>query len=296
MGKSIRVFLVDGTSTGIRTAEIVNWTGSVLAVPSLRLKDIEHRPELTRTGVYFLIGSDPETDTKTSVYVGEADSILVRLKQHILGNSKEFWTEAVVVTSKDTNLTKAHVRFLETKFIDMAKNSGRADIQNGNSGTSLEAITLPEADLSDMDDFIEQVRLVLPVLGYDFLQPSTSSQVEHASSVSALNPIFSLTQGKFHARAREIDGQFIVLKGSIARKQAQPSWTFFKNGRRALVEKEILKPTEDEECLVFVDDVPFNSPSAASASVLARNDNGRTTWKLEGTSTTYQEWLESKLE
>lgn len=36
-GRSIRLFLVDGTPNGLLTAEIMNWTGHVLTSPCSKL-------------------------------------------------------------------------------------------------------------------------------------------------------------------------------------------------------------------------------------------------------------------
>ena len=50
-GRSVRLYLVDGTATGILTAEIINWTGHVLVAPRTRLEAVLDRAELRRTGV-----------------------------------------------------------------------------------------------------------------------------------------------------------------------------------------------------------------------------------------------------
>lgn len=296
MGKSIRVYLVDGTASGIRTAEVVNWTGLILVAPRTRLADIGRRIETKGTGVYILVGDSDEGGSRKKIYVGEADSLIDRLKGHARNESKEFWTETILVTSKDPNVTKAHARFLESHLIRIAQQSGRAIVENGTLGTSIESITLPESDISDMTEFLEQVRLVLPVVGFDFLEPSFAARLSESQSEGTNAPIFELKQGKYRAKAREIDGKFVVLRGSLGRKKAQPSWTFFKNGRAELVRDGLLAESEDNDCLVFVEDVPFNSPSAASSAVLARNSNGRQMWKVADTNTPYQDWFLSQIE
>ena len=295
MGKSIRIFLVDGSPSGIRTAEIVNWTGRILVVPRSRIGEVANSNDVKRTGVYILAGDDPDMPSRKRVYIGEADSVFDRLKGHISEDSKDFWTETVLITNKDLNLTKAHVRFLESRLIGMTEQAGRATLENGTKGTSLDSMTLPDSDVSDMTEFLDQVRLILPVIGFDFLQPSIASALANAVSGSDESPIFELIQGKYHAKAREIDGQFIVLKGSLARLKPQPSWTLFKSGREALQRDGKLVPSDDTDCLSFVEDIAFNSPSAAAAAVLARNDNGRRSWKVAGTKTSYQEWFENSL-
>lgn len=55
-GRSVRIYLVDGSATGLITAEIVNWTGHLLVGPRTRLDAALKREELKRTGAYLLYG------------------------------------------------------------------------------------------------------------------------------------------------------------------------------------------------------------------------------------------------
>lgn len=73
-GRSIRLFLVDGTPNGLLTAEIMNWTGHVLTGPRSKLSELVQRPEAGRTGIYFLVGPDPDNSFKQLVYIGEWQS------------------------------------------------------------------------------------------------------------------------------------------------------------------------------------------------------------------------------
>jgi hypothetical protein len=166
-GRSIRLYLVDGTPTGLITAEIVNWTGHVILAPRSRLADLLQRKEPLRTGVYFLFGPDPNDPAQTLLYIGESENVGKRLTQHNKDNEKSFWERVCIVTSKDQNITKGHGKYLESRLIEIAKRAGRAKITNG---TSPEYGWLPEADLADMEFFLEQVKVILPVLGLDFLR------------------------------------------------------------------------------------------------------------------------------
>lgn len=112
-GRSVRLFLVDGKSTGLITAEIMNWTGHVLTGPRTELPKLLVRPEVERTGVYLLHGRDPEKLDDLVLSIGESDRVAIRLKDHSKNESKAFWERSWVITSKDQNLTKAHVRYLE---------------------------------------------------------------------------------------------------------------------------------------------------------------------------------------
>jgi len=283
-GRQIRIFLVDGVPSGILTAEIVNWTGAILVVPRSQLAQIATRREATRTGVYCLVGPDPTAPSRDKVYVGEGDSVFHRLVAHSKDETKEFWTKAVICVSKDENLTKSHGRFLESRMIDLIRRADRAALVNG---TNPDVNPLPEADVSDMEYYLEQVQIVFPVLGLPFLQA--------VPAVSEARIVFESSEVGTRARAIESGDEFVVLKGSTARKEGIPSWTSYKDLRDELVQMGKLRPLASTEFFEFVDDVPFRSPSAAAAVVAAGNRNGRTTWRVEGTGQTYADWQESRL-
>lgn len=141
-GKSIKLFLVDGSINGILTAEIINWTGHVLSAPRTKLLDLIQREECARTGIYFLVGQDPE-DSLPSVYIGESDDVANRLKQHNrteAAGGKNFWEKVCLVTGKDQNITKTHIKYLESRLIDIAKRSGTMPTQKWHS-TPLQPLT-----------------------------------------------------------------------------------------------------------------------------------------------------------
>ncbi len=117
-GQQIKLFLVDGTPGGLTAAEITNWTGHVLHARRSDLGALLNRAEAQRTGVYLLLADDPTAIGETRCYIGEADVVADRLRHH--HRDKEFWDRAVVVTSKDTNLTKSHGRYLEARLIALA--------------------------------------------------------------------------------------------------------------------------------------------------------------------------------
>jgi len=107
---TIKLFLVHGDAKRLRTAELSNWTGKAVAGPRSELDGVLGRDEAAKSGVYFLTGTDSESG-KSAVYIGEAESIRDRLRGHL---DKDFWNHVVFFISKDENLTKAHVRYLES--------------------------------------------------------------------------------------------------------------------------------------------------------------------------------------
>lgn len=302
-GRSIRLFLVDGTPNGLLTAEIMNWTGHVLTGPRSKLSELVQRPECGRTGIYFLVGPDPENNLRPQVYIGESDDVGTRLKQHNRpeavsgsGGGKDFWEKVCLVTSKDQNLTKAHVKYLESLLIQSAGQVGRCKLING---TAHEYINLPESDRADMAFFLEQIRTVLPVLGFDFLRetsrPSRAPEAAPAAEPEA-SPRFTLEVPRHGIRAtgQELDGEFYVFKGSLARG----SWVGTERGYQSLYnqlcEDGILVESGDST-RVFSEDQSFSSPSAAAAVVSGRSANGRTSWKAEDSGLTYGEWQDRQV-
>lgn len=294
------MFLADGTSTGIITAEIMNWTGHVVTGPRSRLGELLKRDETSRTGVYFLVGEDPETG-EDMVYVGESDDVAKRLQNHSRDAQKDFFGKVAIVTSKDQNLTKAHVRFLESHLIRLAVSSGRLKVANGNSP---DAPALPEADVSDMEFFIEQVKLILPVLGLDFLRtrnaPKSSALTgEQGLETESVAHFFTLVGRRdgIEARAYESDGEFIVLAGAKVRGH-WASKSSYNSGYKLKLENLIERGAIEEADghWVTTEDLVFSSPSAAAAIAFGRSSNGREAWVHEATRKTYNDFQNEKLE
>lgn len=300
-GKSIRLFLADGTPGGLLTAEIMNWTGHVVAAPRSDLAALLKRPEAGRTGIYILLGDDPNSLGGTIAYIGEGDDVSKRLYQHARPEDqggKDFWDRAIVLTSKDTNLTKAHARYLESRLITLAQQANRAVLANG---TAPSPLPLPEADISDMEYFVSQAMIVLPVLGVNLLRaaatpvpipPHGHDGPIMTGILSQLSPVFELTLKKsgIAATAQEFDGEFTVLAGSTARSDWQGLDDGYKRLREKLEEDGTLALTVDGKSRTFTRNQVFASPSAAAAVVAGRSANGRVEWKVQGSGVSYGSW------
>ncbi|MBK8501431.1 MAG: DUF4357 domain-containing protein [Saprospiraceae bacterium] len=178
--------------------------------------------------------------------------------------------------SKDELLTKTQIKYLESRLIQLAIEAKTAEIENGNSPS---LPTLHEADIADMEYFLEQLKLLLPVMGFKFLISSTIKRPFIGNNVesSKVQEIYFITTKTFKASMLETDQGYVVMKGSEAKKDLSPSCTeTYRNMRRKLLETEIL--VEQGDKLLFAEDAIFNSPSAASNMVLGRNSNGFTEW------------------
>ena len=88
----------------------------------------------------------------------------------------------------------------------------------------------------------------------------------------------------------------VVFKGSTARKEGPQGWTSYRRLRDQLVTEGKLIPNENAQYYEFAENVAFSSPTAGAVIVNAYNVSGRTgSWRVEGTSKTYQDWHEEKL-
>lgn len=224
---------------------------------------------MEKAGVYILIGSDPLTNLPRA-YIGEAEIIRERLKQH---KTKEFWVSAIVFVSKDENLTKAHVKFLESRLLAEAKRVGRFMIEQNETGGS----RLPESDREDMEVFLARVRQLLPVLGSDILSPIA----QHNATAQPGGMLISRIKGAEARGQRTADG-FVVLQGSTAVLEERPSAEGNPNAmaqRRQLIADGTL--VEKDAFLTFTRDTEFSSPSAAAVAVHGGSANGLTVWKTQ---------------
>ncbi|QDU32245.1 hypothetical protein KS4_02760 [Poriferisphaera corsica] len=290
-GRTIKMYLMDGTAKGPIIAEVINWTGRAVVLPRHCLAEMAKRKELHRTGVYFLVGPDPKNIEQERVYVGEGDNVFDRLSAHNNDNKKDFWVTTIAVTSKDENLTKAHVRYLEHEIVRQLKNAGRVSLANGNEPSEK---VLPESDLADMGHFIEMVKMMLPGLGFNMLQPRIDGNKEDIVQL-ARRATFVMTDVGTDAKAKEIDGEFVVLKGSTARKKGTKGWDSYVLLRDKLVSDGKLSVIKNG-FYEFTENVAFSSPSAAAAVVAARNTNGRMSWRLANGAMTYGEWKSAAIE
>ena len=264
---TIRLFLVHGDAKRLRTAELSNWTGKAVAGPRSELDSVLARDEAAKSGIYFLSGTDSESG-KSAVYVGEAESIRERLRGHL---DKDFWNHVVFFTSKDENLTKAHVRYLEGRLIEQAKSAGRALVMNGQSSRS----KLPESDREDMEIFLERIHQLMPVLGADALLPIGSAPGGSVERQILLCEIKGLK-----ATGRLTPTGFVVLKGSQAVLKERASahqYPYTLASRRRLIDDGTL--VEEGDHLKFTRDSEFSSPSAAATVVHGGSANGLLAWK-----------------
>ncbi len=263
-GFSVRIFIPSGEPEGLRIVEKSNWTGQGLVFPRSLFAETRVRPELKRTGVYVLWGPG-ESGQLLRVYVGEGDGVLSRLDQH--AKTKDFWTHAIVFTSKDQNLNKAHVQYIEARMVALANEAKRCELDNGNVP---QLPRLSEADAADADGFLADVLLCLPIVGVNLFEKAEASATKGRDLLLKAKGI----------EARGIDSPqgFVVRAGSTAVKNEVPSiHAYMTTLRQTLLKTGVL--ADAGEVFRLSQDYTFNSPSTAAGVLLGRTANGRIEWK-----------------
>lgn len=263
--KTIQMYIFNGNPNGRIMCELSNWNGRVYKISRNELGAFSERPDAENTGVYFLLGKD-ENNVDT-LYVGEAEKMLTRLKQHL--RDTLYWSDCIIVVSKDNLLNKAHVKFLENKFYRLAKTAGRSTVINNTMPT---CSSISEYDEAMLLEFISNAKLLVNTLGYKIFDTIEDSSVKQMDE-----QITFYIQAARGADAKGVivaDG-FAVLEGSAIATSTVPSMSeSLIHLRGELMSKGII-----DSKFHFSKDHIFTSPSSAAAIVMGRNANGRTEWK-----------------
>lgn len=279
-GKSIRIFLPEATVTGIRHAEIINRTGQAIACPRNRLDELKQWPETGKPGVYFLFEARLG-DSKPMAYIGESENVAERLLSH--DRKKDFWNEVVIFSNKDDNLSKSHIKYLESRLESLAKNSDRYELENGNSPTQS---SLSRSERDAMEELLEDIRLFLGTLGYPILEPlikpsPTQSTIASAlTSESSTNVEFKFTVHKLVARGVQTDEGFVLKKGSTASKTNTDSLSskLVKLKEQLIADGRLV--IEDNH-LRLTEDILISSSSYAAALIAGTARSGPQSWYSE---------------
>ncbi len=296
LGRTIKIYLDNGSVTGIKHSEIVNWSGQAMSSPRSLIKKLKDWTEAQRPGVYFLFGLDENGND--SVYIGESENVFERLAQHVADPKKDFWDEVVFFTSKDENLTKAHVKFLESKLTLLAKDANRYKVLNGNSPQQSK---LPRGDRDSMEEFINNIRILIGAMSHKVLEPinkqqpinETLSHDVNTNNTQSSNNDLYLNINKIDAKAILTEEGIVVKKDSEAFSKERDSLGLsYKNLRNKLQEEGVL--VENGNKLLFTKDYLFPSPSQAAAVIVGYAINGRNSWCLTD-GTTLKEYEEKQI-
>ncbi|MDP3849820.1 MAG: GIY-YIG nuclease family protein [Luteolibacter sp.] len=270
-GKQLRLFLPDGTPSGPRYYELVNWTGQAVVMPVSRIKELVTGKwqDFEKPGVYLVRGETEEGHGR--LYIGESDNVAKRVQGHPASLGFEV-TELLLFSSKDDNLTKSHVLWLESALIDLATNAKRTKLSNS---TAPLAKALSKAEHATMLEFLEHLELVAQTAGFNYF---TKARVRSAGPTPATQFFLHKVKQNLKAQAMQSDEGFVILAGSQA--SGKPTDTLapsYAQQREELIEQGVMKLEPDGRYLFAVDAL-FSSPSAAASIVAGYHSPGPQSW------------------
>lgn len=270
-GFSVKIFLPDGDPAGVKEISKSNWSGMGLLIPRALFAAVKKRAELKRPGVYVLV-DDGDPGPMPTVYVGEGDPVLKRLETH--GRNKDFWTHAVIFTSNDQSLNKAHVKQLESRLAEMARAAKRCALDNDNTPGSP---SLSAADMAMVEGYLDDMRLCLTTLGFAFFE-------QPASGLTPSADVLIVSARGVEARGMPSSQGFVVYAGSHATKSLTDSFpAYWREMHEELIRQGVLRDVG--AAYELSQDYTFPSPSAAASVMVGRNMNGRKEWKTEAGAT-----------
>lgn len=266
-GKSIELFLANGTADSLITAELSNWNGKAIKIPRIEIYDCK-RDDIKGAGVYFLFCK--EEDDSDSVYIGESETIQERLNQHIrdynADKEKFYWTTAVIFLGRDLN--KALIRYLEDRFVQIARESKRYKVLTKNTyGKTV----MKESQTAAMEEFIDNVRILINALGYKVLEPTVHNDPNSTVDDEAL----FLNLGNASGKGMVTTEGFVLFAGAVLNEKT--SEKSLSKGAATLRKKHLASNKVKD--FVTTEDILFSSSSAAADFVTGYSVSGPATWK-----------------
>ena len=280
-GKSINLFLMDGDASGRMKCTMANWTGIAYKIPRTELDKCKDRNDLKQSGVYFLFGTSDETG-KGVVYIGQAsarkngEGLLNRIQEHKRNPEKDYWTEAIAVTTSNNSFGPTEISYLENRFRNLALEANRYEVKNGNDPTSG---NITEEKESEMEEFIDYVKVIMGTLGHKVFEPlnklvpkmqeGLATSLEETVRLHLERTIKNV--GKVEADGIQTSEGFVVSRGS----HISP----IDDDTVPAVIKERRKKALVDEQGVLQEDMLFTSPSYAAMFVIGKSANGLTSWR-----------------
>ncbi|MEW4425958.1 GIY-YIG nuclease family protein [Paenibacillus pabuli] len=288
IGRKITIFLVNGDPYGPRIAEIGNWTGKAIYSPRISIENTLKREDMKRPAVYILKSTSTHEEFTEKVYIGQGSVLANRIKDH-LNNNKDDWSEFIGFISKDELLTSSQIKYLESRLIRMSLDAKTVEVSN--SQVPKEPL-LSESDIADMEYFLEQIKLILPLMGFRMLMKSVLSNEEkktkQLTTSRVTNEYCLLVKKVGEAKMIESDEGYVVLSGSVCNKKISKSMSEgWLRLREDLINKKLLLDRGSH--FEFIADVIFNSPSAAASVVLGRQAAGPIQWRDADSQETFKD-------
>ena len=279
--KTIKLFLMDGEPSGRMKCSLANWTGIAYKIPRTALDKCKDLDILKQSGVYFLFGTDKSDNAV--VYIGQAGArkngkgLLLRIQEPHA--SIDYWTEAVMFTTTNNSFGPTEISYLENRFCNMAVQSGRYVVKNGNDPNPG---NITEETESELEEFIDYAKIVMGTLGHKVFEPFVpSSEAEDAE------PVLYLEYGKGRASGKRTSDGFVIFKGSAV----NPSLT--KSCPERTIKDRKKYASKNNKNGVLISDILLSSPSSAAGFVGGASLSGNALWK-DSNGKTLKELLETE--
>ena len=286
-GKTITLFLMDGSATGRIKCTLANWTGVAYKIPKTKIDSCRERNDLKQSGVYFLFGTSDETG-KSVVYIGQAgarkkgEGILSRIQEHKRNPKKEYWTEAVIFTTSNDSFGATEISYLENSFCNMARDAERYVVKNSNDPTPGH---ITEEKKSELEEFIDNSRIIMGTLGHRVFEPLVDDIDRNSQGEAKENEeqflFFKLkprkSERQIEAFGKETVEGFVVLKGSMI--------STTENENLSLEVKKARKKALIDEKGILQENILLHNPSFAAAFVVGRSFSGNVAWKNQAGET-----------
>lgn len=274
--KNINMFLMDGEVTGKIKCTLSNWTGVIYKIPRIQLADLKSRDEMKQSGIYFLFGRD-EDKQKNITYIGQAtnrkngEGVLLRVQEHTRDSHADYFNDVIILTTQNNSFGPTEISYLENKFTQLAKESGRYIVKNGNEPNPG---NVTEEKQSELDEVVENVLMIVGTLGYRVFIPMTTKVDQQARNEVEqylyLKRKMKKSDQIIEAKCERTTEGFVVLEGSQVEMIDSPAIpTSLKELRKELIKANVIKGGILQEKQLF------SSPSYAAAFVLGMNTNGR---------------------
>ncbi len=277
-GKTIKLILIDGDTNGRLTCELSNWTGKAYKIPRNSIKICSDRPELQTTGVYMLLNKNADLSEKGQLYIGEAEDIFKRLIQHV--KEKDFWNEAIVLISKDENLNKAHIKYLENRLHEIACNANRFELINTQKPTQS---SISKSDKAEMEEFLSNILTLVSTLGYNAFEQIRQVDKKEISAKEEDLFYISAVRGASGIGKTTSEG-FVVFENSQVADPVTNSYPkTMQKLRDILISEGVIVKEQDK--MIIKKDYLFTSSSTAAMIIMGRSANGLTEWKLKSGKT-----------
>jgi hypothetical protein len=265
-GKSVKIFMMDGEPSGRWVCNLAGRTTKAYIIPRKYYKKCSDIDDLKKPSVYLLVGEDDATGQKV-IYIGETEDAFDRLGDHV--DKKDYWKTAIAFVSQDEHFNKAHVKYLESRLYDIAVEVERYKVMNT---AKPKAPSLATDEQVEMEDFIDNVKILTYVLGYRAFEPLVQIPSKIVKSDDT-NDFFYIKGRNFNAKMYRSSEGYVLCKGSVINelKKSIPAWAAKKRKEMendgSLVKNKVMK------------DIVFTSPSGASDFVSSYSTSGKQKWK-----------------